>query len=131
MSNYQLVNPENPFVFPPDSNISYPIAPMVMAEGIGKTGVLIRATVYINNTFTGTPSFSAWQYNADDKSLTGYVDYNAPEPPAGTIPTDYQAWMVETTYDNNLPVTTIILYLRDTDPKLSRGTVTTVQTSLD
>lgn len=128
MINYQLINRTEAFVFPEGSELTYPLPPLVTAENLGN-GILVRAVVFIDANFEGTPSFGQWIYNADEKSLKGVVDYDAPAPQG--IPTSYQAWMVEATYETSDVVETIILYLCDTDPKTSRGTVTTVQTGLD
>ncbi len=120
-----------PFTFPAGSNLEYPLAPVITAHRTSPDGpeIYIRVVVFIDASFQGEPTIGNWSLNTENNTLSGFVDYDAPSPRV-TPPLTYNSWLVETTYDDSgMAVDDVELFLRDTDPKTSRGTVTTVQHS--
>lgn len=103
-----------------------PLAPLVAAEFYENEGVLtlkIRATLYIDAQNTTIPTVVL---QSEKENILNFVfDYDYCE----VEPTSYNIWYVEIDYTSDTVgnIDTVMTYLRDIDPKTSRGTVTTVQ----
>jgi hypothetical protein len=106
-------------------NNTLPIAPLVSAKysNSEKTKILLRVVVFISSDFKDKPIFGI----GTDKNF--YVFYNLNE----NLPvTSYTTWYFKAEYETNgmlLEKDSVTMYNFNTDPKTSRGTVTSVGSS--
>ena len=100
----------------PIEDFSKPIAPLVSVEYI-KDAVNFRIVVFIDSNNTKAPTFGVASNDTDF-----YLQYDSKE----EVPKSYTAWYIDVFYTSEY-VDKVTVYNQDTDPKTSRGTVTTVQ----
>lgn len=100
----------------PIEDFSKPIAPLVSAVYINDA-VNFRIVVFIDSNNTKAPTFGVDSNNTDF-----YLEYDSRE----EVPKSYTAWYIDVFYTCKY-VDKVTVYNQDTDPKTSRGTVTTVQ----
>lgn len=125
------VNSSGPFQFPADAKLTYPLAPLITASYTDstRTTIRIRGTVFIDSNYSGDPSLT--ELSESDGVFSAYVDYTLVYP-SQLPPSSYNCWYLEFDYvPQNGPISYVDLKLRNTDPRTSRGTVTTVQMELN
>jgi hypothetical protein len=107
-------------LFPSDLAIEYPMAPMASVKmSSDQTTLFIRVVVFIDAAFSGVPTVITPILT--NGTLYCTVQYTC----SNTTPTKFIGWF--STFD--YPASGVIqveTLLENTDPKTSRGTVTTV-----
>jgi hypothetical protein len=105
---------------------SYPMSPFISTEILSNENdamLKVRATLFIDARNTASPTVNNIKQTNQAVEIIYAYDYSE------EIPTEYDAWYVEIdcitkTLD---AITNTITFLRDLDPKTSRGTETRVQ----
>lgn len=110
------------------------MAPMVSVklESPESANIIIKIVVFIDSVFEGEPTASDIAVSPDGTTANVLIQYDAPAPPSG-MPASYTAHFIEIIYTPpaDSGVSFVEVALQDTDPKTSRGTVTTVQQNFD
>jgi hypothetical protein len=96
----------------PVYNPSRPISPLCTAFYINDA-IYFRIVVFIDSRNKNQPTFSVASNNTDF-----YVEYDITD----NVPESYSAWYIDVEYKCDI-VDTVTIYLLDTDPEISRGTV--------
>lgn len=105
---------------------SYPMAPFISTEIFSNENnavLKIRATLFIDARNTATPTVNNIKQTNQTVEIVYAYDYSE------EMPTEYDAWYVEIDCTTKTldAISNTITFLRDLDPKTSRGTETRVQ----
>jgi len=108
-------------ITPSSKGILFPIAPKVTSyctvDAANNYNYFFRIVVFIDSDYTKEPIFCVDESKDDDF----YIVFDLPE----KEPTTYTAWYIESTHQVN-KLGNVTVFLKNEDPKTSRGTVTTV-----
>lgn len=111
----------NTHITPSNKGKLFPIAPSVTAycteNNSSSYNYFFRVVVFIDSDYTQKPTFCIDETTGVDF----YVVFDLPE----KEPTSYTAWYIESTHQMS-QLGDVTVYLRNSDPRTSRGTVTTV-----
>lgn len=121
---------DQPFCITHSETIHFPMAPLVTAVGFtnneGVNMIRISTTLFIDSQ-AGQIKFDSNSFITNEEgdgvlSLISCYDYKE------ETPKSFNVYYVEVDYtsENVADLTTVISYLRDNDPKTSRGTSTSV-----
>lgn len=129
----KITAPNEAILFPMESDILFPMAPLVSARQLNpdSNAILVRIVVFIDENFAGEPENSGFTLSPDGTTAVIEITYGAPEP-SSVSRAKYNAFYMDFIYPNETGTAHFVeVSLTDTDPKTSRGTVTTVQQNFD
>lgn len=115
-----------PLIFSSTKNLSYPMPPLVTSELVdddGESFIKVRATLFIDSENESTPTIDSITETARIIEIIYSYDYSE------EIPSSYDTWYVEIdcTSKEIQDIKNVVSFLRDVDPRTSRGTQTRVQ----
>ena len=115
---------ESSFHFPKNDEVTDAMAPLITAKrSSDSSSILIRAIVFVP---TGSTDVFLGEPTVINDIVTYFVTFNK----VGTLFYGFEMYYLETHYTKNVErIDQVAFFLHDDDPRTSRGTVTTVQTS--